>query len=517
MKKYTLMTVLSFLMTACGGDSTEMPGTYPEDNNVENSSKDKVNPTLGDVITLNKKIADAFNNKPTLTQADLEEFMGNFTFEKCTYKNNKYLIVFKDGTQTVLDLNNYKSKASSKANSRSAGHTESRAEVSDSLLSNAKVLFWESSPMGTTQHDRIGKLVEDYVGVENVTVLSGENCDLQSVVNMAEYATVIINALGFNDEWLVTGLEYTEHFDYSSLQEYISIYSTVVDGKLKHYYMVNQKFVSKFVAPINERAIIFNVSPSGFEKGVLADAFQQSGFSTYIGFDNMTNEELTGEKAEYFFTAMLEGHVSVQKAADEYLLKTEEIKIDQIENPVSVSCKIKGSDKVYYPYTTATDKMAIKRIVEQYKLGLDLESLEDDNRLAYGYDGRIIILDLSYMQLEGAISEQFSHLTELIMLDVSGNSLTGNIPSELGNFTKMTAINLSNNELTGNVPTSFRGYYDANKSINVRDNQLTGQIPFGKYSDNKEFFQFDHRYEYTTDGKVYDNQTGLWFVDEPID
>ena len=212
MKKITLMTALSFFMTACGSDSSEIPSVNPDDNNgsVENVVLDKVNPNLADITALNKRIADAFSSNFNVTQADLEEFMGKYSYTGCVYKNNKYLITFKNGTQTVVDLNSYTSKANdaSKATSRRAVKAASRTEQTDTLLSNSKVIFWEPSPVGTIMHDKLGQMFTDYVGEDNVTLLSGADCTWQSLMGLSEGATVIINGLGFNDEWIVTGQEY---------------------------------------------------------------------------------------------------------------------------------------------------------------------------------------------------------------------------------------------------------------------------------------------------------------------
>lgn len=518
MKKITLMTALSFLMTACGGDSSEIPSVTPDDNNgsVENVVLDKVNPTLDDIAGLNKRIADAIKSKPAGTQADLEEYMGKYSYTGCIYKNNKYLITFKDGTQTVLDLNGYTSKSNntSKTVSRSAGKAVSRTEQADTLLSNSKVIFWEPSPVGTVMHDKLGQLFTDYVGEDNVTLLSGADCTWQSLMGLSEGATVIINGLGFNDEWIVTGQEYIKEIDYSAVQEFISIYSAIVDGTVKHYYMVNHSFISKFIAPLNTNGIVFNASPSSFDKGLLADAFKNAGFPTYIGLDNMDNGAWMADKAEQFFSAMLMDRLSAGQAADDTFLASEEIQVPGIENPVQVACKFKGNESVYFPYTAMTDLMAIKSIMENYDIPLDIETLCQQERITFGWNDRINLLDLSGLGLSGSISTRFSHLTELVMLNLSQNQLTGEIPDELSSLAMLSALDLSDNQLTGNVPESFRTYYDKKIFINVSENQLNGQIPFGKLTDANTLFMFDHRYVYSGDGVVIDNKTGLWYADE---
>lgn len=517
MKKLTILAMFPFLLSSCGSDATEIPDVNPSNgNNTEKPDANKKSPTLADIIQLNKTIADAFKNKPTASKEDLEFFMDTYNYSGCTYANNKYHITFKNGVETVLDLNGYTSpvERSSKSSSRSS---RTGNQQTTTPLSNTKVLFWEAGPFGPTLYDTVGELVESYVGADHVTTLFGADCTWQSLMTLSEYATVIINGLGFNAEWIVTGQEYITAFDHSSVQDYISVYSAVVDGVLKHYYMVKHTYISLFVAPLNTSAIVFNASASGGVSSTMAQAFNKAGFTAYLGFDNMVTPDWAAAKAAQFFDAMITGRATTGQAVSGDFLTASSIKIDD-RTELKVGMTFTGDTSLTYPFSAQTDEMAVKSILKNY--GLEDESVFDqlitENRLKFSFDNRIQYLDLSGMGLTGEISSDFDDLDELVLLNLSENELTGNIPEFMGEYKNMTSLNLSNNLLSGNIPESFARYYDNKRYINLSYNQMQGMIPFGKYTDNNTFFYFDRRYIYVSDGQTIDNKTGLWYADEPI-
>ena len=211
---------------------------------------------------------------------------------------------------------------------------------------------------------------------------------------------------------------------------------------------------------------------------------------------------------------MLIDRLSAGQAADDTFLASEKIQVPGSDEPVQITCKFKGNETVYFPYTAMTDLMAIKSLIEDYNLETDIETLHQQERISFGWNERINLLDLSGLGLSGSISTRFSHLTDLVMLNLSQNQLTGEIPTELSSLEMLSGLEISDNQFTGNVPESFRSYYDKKIFVNVSGNQLYGQIPFGKLSDANTLFMFDHRYAYSGDGEVIDNQTGLWYADE---
>ncbi|BAF24879.1 senescence-induced receptor-like serine/threonine-protein kinase [Oryza sativa Japonica Group] len=72
-----------------------------------------------------------------------------------------------------------------------------------------------------------------------------------------------------------------------------------------------------------------------------------------------------------------------------------------------------------------------------------------------GVTSRIISLDLSSSDLQGAISEQFSMLRSLEYLNLSNNDLTGSLPESLTNLPNIHVLDLSGNQLNGTFPEAL--------------------------------------------------------------
>ncbi|KAF0915204.1 hypothetical protein E2562_034161, partial [Oryza meyeriana var. granulata] len=72
-----------------------------------------------------------------------------------------------------------------------------------------------------------------------------------------------------------------------------------------------------------------------------------------------------------------------------------------------------------------------------------------------GVTSRIISLDLSSSDLQGAISEQFSLLRSLEYLNLSNNDLTGSVPESLTNLSNILVLDLSRNHLNGPFPEAL--------------------------------------------------------------
>lgn len=519
MKKIFLMTMLAIIMAACNSETPEMPGNNngnENGNQTENPDGIKNDPSMGDIIELHKAIADALGNKPSSVKIDLTDYVKELNYVQSSYDNYKYTIEFKDGTVSVLDLNNYKSQVENRSYIGNRGNVSGRSEENnDSTFSNAKVLIWEPAPFGSVINEMSDKILTDYVGEENVIRVSGPGCTWQSLMEMSEYAMVIINGLGMDGKWIVTGQEYTDVLDYSSIKEYIGIYSAIVDGKLKNYYMVNDNFITRCIAKVNERGVIFNASASGANSNWLAEAFEKVGYPFYIGLDNMPDKNWATVKTQQFLTSMF-----VERLGTGDAFKTiegiYEYK-DQYDNNIKVGFKMKGNGSLYCPYTALTDRMAVLSILENYRCGsFTFDELIKDNKIVLDYNKRVNMLDLGSMGLKGSICRQLAWLDQLYMLNLNDNALCGEIPAFMGEYTHLTSLMLNNNELTGNIPDTFKDYYDNDAFINLSNNKMNGKIPFGKYTDNKTFFRFDHKYQYDYDGAVITKDHGLWFSDEPI-
>ena len=519
MKKIFLTAMAAMIMVACDSETPEVPGnkTSNEENKTEKPEGQKKNPSMTDVIGIHQSVAKALDNKPTASKVDLTDYAKGFSLTKSTCKNNKYKLEFADGTVSVLDLNNYESKNENRSTTGSRSNAASRSEEeNDSTFSNSKVLVWEAAPFGTVLTDDAHQLLLNYMGKDNVKTMSGADCTWQSLMEMSEYAVVIFNGLGVDGGWIVTGQEYTDALDYSSVKEYIGIYSAVVDGQLKNYYMVTDAFISKFIAPMVKKGLVFNASASGADGNGLAKAFATIGYPAYVGLDSMPDEEWTTSMTEIFLTSLFADRTST---GDAYALVEEEHQYtDALGKEVKVGFKMEGEQSLYAPYTEFTDRMAVTRILENY--GVDgkytFESLVEDNKIVLDYYGRINMLDLSDMGLEGEIEPLFTWMDQLYLLNLNDNKLSGDIPAFLGEYPNLTSLMMSNNELTGNIPATFKKLYENGGVVSLTNNKMNGQIPFGKYADNNIMFRFDHKYQYDNDGTVTENEHGLWFSDEPV-
>lgn len=85
-------------------------------------------------------------------------------------------------------------------------------------------------------------------------------------------------------------------------------------------------------------------------------------------------------------------------------------------------------------------------------------------------------LDLSYNQLSGSIPTSLYTLVNLTNIDLSSNKLTGTIPSSIGSIQQLTSLNLAGNQLTGSIPSSIGSLFNLT-SLNLANNLLSGAIP----------------------------------------
>ncbi|XP_057988914.1 receptor-like protein 9DC3 [Hevea brasiliensis] len=89
------------------------------------------------------------------------------------------------------------------------------------------------------------------------------------------------------------------------------------------------------------------------------------------------------------------------------------------------------------------------------------------------------MIDLSYNQFRGEISESIGGLLHLTGLNFSHNHLTGHIPQAMGNLSNLEWLDLSSNKLVGSIPEQLVDLTFL-EVLNLSFNELTGRIPQGK-------------------------------------
>ena len=93
-----------------------------------------------------------------------------------------------------------------------------------------------------------------------------------------------------------------------------------------------------------------------------------------------------------------------------------------------------------------------------------------------GTPGRVHLLLLADLGLDGTIPAALGNLSELRRIDLDGNRLTGGIPSALGSLSHLTHLYLLENRLTGGIPEEL-GNLSNLRVLYLEGNQLNGGIP----------------------------------------
>ncbi len=91
-------------------------------------------------------------------------------------------------------------------------------------------------------------------------------------------------------------------------------------------------------------------------------------------------------------------------------------------------------------------------------------------------DGRITLLNLFNMELNGTIPDEIGNLTELKQLGLKSNNFNGGIPESIGKLTNLTQLSLSNNLLNGSLHENL-GNLSKLILLDVSNNNLEGSIP----------------------------------------
>ncbi|KAG8098358.1 hypothetical protein GUJ93_ZPchr0013g36776 [Zizania palustris] len=90
--------------------------------------------------------------------------------------------------------------------------------------------------------------------------------------------------------------------------------------------------------------------------------------------------------------------------------------------------------------------------------------------------GMVVGLDVSGMNLSGALPTELSRLRGLLRLSVGANAFSGPIPASLGRLQFLTHLNLSNNAFNGSFPAALarlRGI----RVLDLYNNNLTSPLP----------------------------------------
>ncbi|GMI64614.1 MALE DISCOVERER1 [Hibiscus trionum] len=93
-------------------------------------------------------------------------------------------------------------------------------------------------------------------------------------------------------------------------------------------------------------------------------------------------------------------------------------------------------------------------------------------------DGKVQMLDLSALSLEGTLAPELGKLSHLRSLVLYKNRFSGAIPKEFGELTKLELLDLRENDLGGTIPAEI-GKMLSLKRLLLCDNKLEGSIPSG--------------------------------------
>ncbi|KAF5177265.1 Male discoverer [Thalictrum thalictroides] len=118
-------------------------------------------------------------------------------------------------------------------------------------------------------------------------------------------------------------------------------------------------------------------------------------------------------------------------------------------------------------------------------------------------DGKVHILDLSGLSLEGTLAPELGKLSHLKSLILYKNHFTGVIPKEFGDLISLEILDLSSNNLSGNIPAEI-GQMLSLKRLILCNNKFHGSIPLevGKLTMLSEI-QFDRNLTFAADSGVH--------------
>ncbi|CAN6459427.1 unnamed protein product [Victoria cruziana] len=90
--------------------------------------------------------------------------------------------------------------------------------------------------------------------------------------------------------------------------------------------------------------------------------------------------------------------------------------------------------------------------------------------------GRVVMLDISGMNLSGLLAPEIGYVRYLVNLTVAANQFTGPIPAEISRIAGLRSFNLSNNVFNGSFPANFSSLRRL-EVLDLYNNNLTGVLP----------------------------------------
>ncbi|KAF7840337.1 protein MALE DISCOVERER 2-like [Senna tora] len=91
-------------------------------------------------------------------------------------------------------------------------------------------------------------------------------------------------------------------------------------------------------------------------------------------------------------------------------------------------------------------------------------------------DGKVQMLDLNTLSLEGTLAPELGKLNHLKSLVLYKNNLSGTIPKELGSLAKLELLDLRDNNLTGSIPVEIKRTSLLLKHLLICGNKIEGSV-----------------------------------------
>ncbi|XP_044461200.1 protein MALE DISCOVERER 2-like [Mangifera indica] len=101
-------------------------------------------------------------------------------------------------------------------------------------------------------------------------------------------------------------------------------------------------------------------------------------------------------------------------------------------------------------------------------------------------NGKVIMLDLKELYLEGTLAPELAKLRDLKILILHKNRFSGAIPKEFGELTKLELLDLRNNKLSGTIPVEVGGMLSLKRML-LCNNEFEGSIPVELTRPNLQF------------------------------
>lgn len=104
------------------------------------------------------------------------------------------------------------------------------------------------------------------------------------------------------------------------------------------------------------------------------------------------------------------------------------------------------------------------------------------------FNGRVISVNISGMNLYGSVSPEISSLDELVDLSLDGNNFTGEIRIE--NMSNLRSLNISNNQFSGGLDWNYSSLSNL-EVFDAYNNNFTDLLPLGVLSLKKRLRRLD--------------------------